>query len=49
MTSRDRKDVRGIPDDVYREAKANAALAGKSLGQYVTEALRDKNRKEARK
>lgn len=32
-----------IPDEVFREAKARAALAGKTLKSYFNEAIREKN------
>lgn len=43
------KTVRGIDDAVFTEAKASAVRAKKSLGQYITEALTAKNRKEAKR
>lgn len=36
------KTTLDIPDAVFRQAKASAALRGVSLRQYVTEALQDK-------
>ena len=33
------KQIKGIPYEVFREAKACAALEGLTLGQYVTAAL----------
>lgn len=31
--------IRGIPPEVYRNTKAMAAKQGKTIGQYVSEAL----------
>jgi len=31
--------VRGIPPEIWRESKALAAREGKSMGQFVAEAL----------
>ena len=31
--------VRGIPKDVYLKAKSIAVLQGKTMGQYITQAL----------
>jgi len=38
--------VSGIPDDVYRDAKVNAARQGVTVGQYIADAIRDKNDKQ---
>lgn len=40
------KNIVGLDDKVYRETKANAALLGITLGQYINEALHEKNKKE---
>jgi hypothetical protein len=36
------KSIKGIPDDLFREAKARAALTGKTIGQFIAEALAEK-------
>ena len=33
------KSIKGIPDEIFREAKAEAARQGKTMGQYISEAL----------
>jgi len=35
--------IRGIPPDIYRKAKSIAVLQGKTLGQYIGEALMNLN------
>lgn len=36
-----------IPDEVHREAKVNAARQGITLNEYVTEAVRRENERQA--
>jgi predicted HicB family RNase H-like nuclease len=37
-----RVTVRGIPEDIWRRARVAALESGKSLGQFITEAIREK-------
>ena len=38
--------IRGVPDQLHREAKAAAAKAGMTLQDWVVEAVREKLDKE---
>lgn len=41
------RHIRNIPEDVYRQAKVDAIRKGISLGEYITEALREKHERES--
>ena len=36
------KGIRGLDPELYRQAKAQAALEGKTIGQWLNEAIREK-------
>ena len=38
-----RKTIKGIDDDIFREAKAMAARKGETIGTYITTALAYRN------
>ena len=40
--------IRGIDPELYRQAKAIAALQGRTIGQYVNEALSAQNYDQSR-
>ena len=39
MTQPKLKSIRGIPDNIYREALVHKTRRGITIGQYITEAL----------
>jgi predicted HicB family RNase H-like nuclease len=41
--------VRGIPEDVWHKAKLAALASRKSIGQFITEAIREKLSKAPKK
>lgn len=41
ITSMPNVQVRGVPDDVHRRLKSQAALAGQSLNEFLLERLDD--------
>jgi plasmid stability protein len=41
MSSMANVQVRGVPDDVHRRLKSQAALAGQSLNEYLLARMRD--------
>jgi len=43
-TSKSLRSIRGIPLLVYREALRKADEQDKTIGQYIAEALRNKNK-----
>jgi hypothetical protein len=47
--SDDRITVRGIPKEIWLRAAVTAKLSGKTIGQFVAEAIREKLAKSARK
>ena len=42
-------NIRGFPDDLYREAKIQAAIMGVSLKEIVIRALKDYLKKQKKK
>jgi len=42
-------NVRGIDKDLYRQAKASAAILGKTMGQWLNEAIKGELAKEEKK
>ena len=42
-------NIRGFPDDLYREAKIQAAIMGVSLKEIVIRALKDYLKKKKKK
>jgi len=43
------KGIRGLDPELYKQAKARAALEGKTLGQWINEAIREKLAKQNKK
>jgi len=41
-----RRNINNIPDEDYREARVNAIRQGKSVGEYIADAIREKNDRE---
>lgn len=42
MTSQTRRSLHGIPDDLWRRAKSQAAAKGISLSEWIKEAMEEK-------